>query len=59
MTVINELINIVGKDRVSENPEELYIYARDAGAQPPGHADYVVLPKTPEEIRNIVLLANS
>ncbi|MFO7838897.1 MAG: FAD-binding oxidoreductase [Desulfosalsimonadaceae bacterium] len=58
MTVLDALIDIVGKDRVSDNPAELYLYSRDSGAQPPGRADYVVLPKTAEEIRDIVLLAN-
>ncbi len=58
MTVLDALVDIVGKDRVSDNPAELYLYSRDSGAQPPGRADYVVLPKTAEEIRDIVLLAN-
>jgi FAD/FMN-containing dehydrogenase len=58
MSVIEELISIVGKDRVSDNPAEIYLYSRDSGAQPPGRADYVVLPKTPEEISEIVLLAH-
>ncbi|MEE4607558.1 MAG: FAD-binding oxidoreductase [Desulfobacteraceae bacterium] len=49
---------IVGADRVSNDPAERFVYARDSGAQPPGRADYVVLPKTAEEISRIVLLAN-
>src|SRR6056297_2763149 len=58
MGIYSSLVEIVGKDRVSNSAAELYLYSRDSGAQPPGRADYVVLPKTAEEIRDIVLLAN-
>ena len=59
MNVYDSLVNIAGKDRVSESQADLYLYSRDSGAQPPGHADYVVLPKTVEEVQKIVLLASS
>lgn len=58
MPILDELVAIVGADRVSNDPAERYIYSRDSGAQPPGRADYVVLPKAAEEIRRILLLAN-
>ncbi len=58
MTVKDELIGIVGNDRVSDHSAELLIYSRDSGAQPPGRADFVVLPKTPEEVQQVVRLAN-
>lgn len=58
MDILSALVRIVGKDRVSDSPEELFIYSRDSGAQPPRRADYVVMPKTAEEVRNILLLAN-
>jgi FAD/FMN-containing dehydrogenase len=58
MRVIDALTDIVGTDRVSNNPAELYLYSQDSGAQPPGRADYVVLPKTTKEVQEIVLLAN-
>ncbi len=53
-----ELVKIVGEEYVSKNPEELYIYSCDPGTMPPSKPDYVVMPKTTEEVRKIVLLAN-
>ena len=58
MPIYEALVNIVGADRVTNNPAELFIYSRDSGAQPPGRADFVVLPKTAEEISAILRLAN-
>ena len=58
MDIHSALVGIVGKERVSNSPEELYIYSRDSGAQLPRSADGVVMPKTVEEVRDIVLLAN-
>lgn len=58
MDIYESLINIVGKDFVSNRPEELYIYSRDPGAQPPRNVDYVAMPKTVEEVQKIVRLAN-
>lgn len=58
MPIMNALVAIVGADRVSNDPAELFIYSRDSGAQPPGRADYVVLPKTAEEISKVLVLAN-
>jgi glycolate oxidase len=58
MDIFASLIAIVGKDRVSKSQEELFLYSRDSGAQHPGKVDYVVMPKTVEEVQKIVLLAN-
>lgn len=58
MTIYESLVQILGAERVSAGQEELYFYSRDAGAQVPGRADYVVLPKTTEEVQQIVKLAN-
>ena len=57
-SILNALVDIVGKDYVSNRPEELYLYSRDSGAREPRRADYVVMPKTVEETQKIVLLAN-
>ncbi|MBS3759436.1 MAG: FAD-binding oxidoreductase [Desulfobacterales bacterium] len=59
MGIYSSLVEIVGKDRVSNSAADLYLYSRDSGAQPPGRADYVVLPKTAEEVQKIVRLAGS
>ncbi|HDZ89823.1 MAG: FAD-binding oxidoreductase [Deltaproteobacteria bacterium] len=58
MDISSRLTEIVGGDRVSDNQEELFFYSRDPGAQPPGRVDYVVMPRTVEEVRQVVLLAN-
>lgn len=58
MEIYNELVKIVGVDCVSKNPEELYIYSSDPGTMEPTKPDYVVMPKSTEEVQKIVLLAN-
>jgi FAD/FMN-containing dehydrogenase len=57
-TVKEQLADIVGADYVSDQPEEKFIYSRDMGTMPPAFPDFVVMPKTVEEVRQIVLLAN-
>jgi glycolate oxidase len=52
------LAEIVGEDFVSNKPEELFMYSRDSGAQSPRSVDYVVMPKTVEEVQGIIRLAN-
>jgi len=58
MNMYDELVGIVGQERVSNSQEELFIYSRDSGAQEPGRIDYVVMPKTVEEVQAVVKLAN-
>ena len=57
-SIRESLAAIVGQDYVSSEPEELYIYSRDLGTTEPHQADYVVAPKTAEEVQAIVALAN-
>ncbi|HEX7364412.1 MAG TPA: FAD-binding oxidoreductase [Dehalococcoidia bacterium] len=57
-TVYESLVKIVGKDHVSNRKEEQYFYARDGGLMPAHEPDYVVLPRTTEEVKQIVTLAN-
>jgi glycolate oxidase len=52
------LAEIVGEEHVSDREEELYIYSRDPGLMKPHKPDYVVMPKTTEEVQKIVQLAN-
>lgn len=56
--ILEKLQNIVGKDFASNQPEELYIYSQDPGASLPRSVDFVVMPKTVEEVQKIVKLAN-
>ncbi|MFX1503729.1 MAG: FAD-binding oxidoreductase, partial [Promethearchaeota archaeon] len=55
--ILIQLQNIVGKDFVSNRSEELYIYSQDPGASIPRPIDFVILPKTVEEVQSIVKLA--
>jgi len=55
--VYKALAEIVGPDYVSNRPEELYIYSYDPGVAGPLRPDYVVMPKTTEEVQRIVKLA--
>ncbi len=56
--ILKKLENIVGQDYVSNEPEDLFIYSQDSGASLPRPVDYVVMPKTVEEVQKVVLLAN-
>ncbi|MFA7175745.1 MAG: FAD-binding oxidoreductase, partial [Smithellaceae bacterium] len=51
------LADIVGERGVSDAPEELWFYSRDPGVLAPHRPDYVVAPKTTEEVQKIVQLA--
>jgi len=56
--ILKSLIDIVGERGVSNAPEELWFYARDPGVLEPHKPDYVVAPKTTEQVQKIVQLAN-
>ncbi len=56
--ILTELQHIVGKEFVSNNPAELYIYSIDPGASEPRDVGFVVMPNATEEIQKIVQLAN-
>lgn len=58
-SIYQSLVEIVGKDYVSNQPEELYIYSYDLGTTEPHRPDYAVCPRTTEEIQEIVKLANN
>ena len=55
--ILKSLIDIVGEKGVSNAPEELWFYSRDPGVLAPHKPDYVVAPKTTEEVQKIVQLA--
>jgi len=56
--ILKTLIDIVGERGVSNTPEELWFYSRDPGVLTPHLPDYVVAPRTTQEVRKIVLLSN-
>jgi len=58
MDIYEEICKITGKDYVSREKEDQYIYSRDSGAQPPRSVDYVVMPGTVEEVQRILMLAH-
>jgi len=57
MDTYSELCNIIGEKFVSREPEELFIYSRDSGAQAPRQVDYAVMPGSAEEVSRVVILA--
>ena len=57
-STLEQLQKIVGKNYVSNREEDLYIYSQDPGASLPRPVDYVVLPKTVEEVQQILIYAN-
>jgi FAD/FMN-containing dehydrogenase len=57
-SIYNALIDIVGSGYVSKKPEELFFYSRDQGTSEPRNPDFVVMPRTTEEVQRIVILAN-
>ena len=57
-SIFKSLAEIVGEDHVSSQPEELYIYSHDLGTTEPHRPDYIVAPRTTEEVQKIVKLAN-
>ncbi|MBI4833181.1 MAG: FAD-binding oxidoreductase [Candidatus Lindowbacteria bacterium] len=56
--IYDALAEIVGKNYISEQPEELFIYSRDPGTMDPRKPDYVVLPNSVEEVQAVLHLAN-
>ena len=57
-SIYNALVEIVGVDYASNRQEELFTYSKDLGTSEPKWPEYVVLPKTVEELQQIVLYAN-
>jgi glycolate oxidase len=56
--ILKALVEIVGEKAVSDRPEELWFYARDPGVLDPHPPEFVVAPRTVEEVQQIVQLAN-
>ena len=56
--ITEKLKEIVGKEWVSDFPEELFLYSYDMTEHPPSNPEFIVMPKTPEEIQAIVRIAN-
>ena len=52
--ILKSLKEIVGERSVSNTPEELWFYSRDPGVLAPHLPDYVVAPKTTEQVQKVV-----
>jgi glycolate oxidase len=57
-SIRDALVNIVDEEHVSNRPEELFIYSFDHGTAEPHPPDYVVAPRTTEQIQEILRLVN-
>jgi glycolate oxidase len=56
--IYDSLIKIVGERYVSAESEERYFYSCDPGLMPARKPDYVVAPKSTDEVQEIVKMAN-
>ena len=56
--IYDALAEIVGKEYVSDKPEERFIYSRDPGTMDPQEPDFVVIPHTTEQVQAVLHLAN-
>lgn len=56
--ILSSLKAIVGDRGVSNTPEELWFYSRDPGVLTPHLPDFVVAPKTTQQVQGVVQLAN-
>ncbi|MBW1819867.1 MAG: FAD-binding oxidoreductase [Deltaproteobacteria bacterium] len=56
--ILKSLTDILGEKGVSNHPEELWFYARDPGVLESHDPDFVVAPRTVEEVRKLVRFAN-
>jgi FAD/FMN-containing dehydrogenase len=57
-SITKALLEIVGEGHVSNHREDLFTYSKDLGTSEPKWPDYIVAPKTAEEVSRIVQLAN-
>lgn len=59
MSLISDLEQLLGADRVLHEPVELYLYSKDASSLVRGIPNGVVFPRTTEEVAEIVKLAEA
>ncbi len=57
-SIYDSLVEIVGEDYASNQPEELFIYSMDLVTEGPRKVDYVAIPKTTDQVQKIVQMAN-
>ncbi len=57
-SVYDALVEIVGEDYASNQPEELFMYSMDMVTEGPRKVDYVAIPRTTEQVQKIVRMAN-
>ncbi|HET7845962.1 MAG TPA: FAD-binding protein, partial [Acidimicrobiia bacterium] len=59
MSLISDLEQLLGADRVLHEPVELYLYSKDASSLVRGIPNGVVFPRNTEEVAEIVKLAEA
>jgi FAD/FMN-containing dehydrogenase len=58
VSIKTKLRETVGREHFSDDPEVLSTYSKDFSLLPPGMPNYVVKPKTAEEVQKIIKFAN-
>ncbi|MDY6876378.1 MAG: FAD-binding oxidoreductase [Chloroflexota bacterium] len=56
--LLSRLIDVCGSDRVSDKIADRICYTRDCGPSPGGIPDYIVQPRSAEEVSGIIEIAN-
>jgi FAD/FMN-containing dehydrogenase len=58
VNISKRLVEIFGQERVASDEATLYIYSQDMTESEPSKPDFVVMPRTPEEVSKLLILAN-
>ncbi|WP_409252180.1 FAD-binding oxidoreductase [Bacillus sp. SCS-153A] len=57
--ILHELIELLGKDKVSTSEGDLYRHSRDESSHPPVEPDVIVFPENKEDVISILEIARS
>jgi len=58
VSIKQKLLEVVGSDNFSDDPEVLAAYSRDFSLAPPGMPNYVIKPKDAREVQEVIKFAN-
>lgn len=56
--ILTQMIDIVGEEFVSTDPEDLYIYSYDMTEEKQGNPNVIVMPSSPNDISKLLGIAN-
>lgn len=59
MSVREELLELAGPENFTDDPQVLKAYSKDFSLAPPGAPNYVIKPRTTEQVQKVVEFANA